>query len=70
MSFDVALTAAGSEEPAIVGTEADDDRFVVLATTDDSVWTPLAKWGSDTERDDIRQFGQPGVDLTGDGGRE
>ena len=45
MSFDVALTAAGSEEPAIVGTEADDDRFVVLVFADNK-WTKLREWNN------------------------
>jgi hypothetical protein len=45
MSFDVALTAAGSEEPAHVGTEAADDRFVVLVFADNK-WTKLREWNN------------------------
>lgn len=52
LSFDYMLTAYGETSAPETGAGFDDDRFVVLATTDDSVWTPLAKWGSDTERDD------------------
>ena len=52
LSFDYMLTAYGEISAPETGAGFDDDRFVVLATTDDSVWIPLAKWGSDTERDD------------------
>ena len=52
LSFDYMLTAYDNSDAPETGSGLDDDRFVVLVTTDDSVWTPIAKWGSDTERDD------------------
>lgn len=53
LTFDYMLTDYNnSEAPDTTADGFADDRFVVLATTDDSTWTPLAKWGSDTLRDD------------------
>ncbi|MBR0170684.1 MAG: fibronectin type III domain-containing protein [Bacteroidales bacterium] len=51
LSFDYSLTAYASTGAA--STNCPDDRFVVLITADNgATWTPLAKWGSDSTRDD------------------
>ena len=54
LTFDYMLTAYNNTNAPNVGTGFEDDRFIVLATTDNGTsWTPLAKWGSDTmNRDD------------------
>ena len=53
LTFDYMLTDYNnSEAPETTGTGFADDRFVVLATTDGENWTALAKWGSDSSRDD------------------
>ena len=53
LSFDYMLTKYNNANVPDTGAGLNDDRFFVLATTDggDS-WMPVAKWGSDTERDD------------------
>ena len=54
LTFDYMLTAYNNTNAPNVGTGFEDDRFIVLATTDNGIsWTPVAKWGSDTvNRDD------------------
>ena len=53
LSFDYMLTAYNNTNAPQTGSGLEDDRFVVLATTDNgATWVPVAKWGSDTERDD------------------
>jgi len=54
LTFDYMLTAYNNSDAPDVGTGFEDDRFVVLATTDNGTsWTPVAQWGSDTvNRDD------------------
>ena len=53
LTFDYMLTDYNNgDAPEVTGAGFADDRFVVLATTDGQNWTPLAKWGSDTSRDD------------------
>ena len=53
LMFDYSLTDYGNNNPIESLTNVADDRFVVLITTNGgSTWTPLAKWGSDTVRDD------------------
>ena len=52
LTFDYMLTSYNDADAPETGTGIDDDRFVVLATTDGgTIWTPVASWGSDTERD-------------------
>lgn len=53
LSFDYMLTEYNTTDAPETGAGLDDDRFVVLATADNgTTWIPVAKWGSDTERDD------------------
>lgn len=53
LTFDYMLTDYNNDDaPDTAVSGFADDRFVVLATTDGESWTPLAKWGSDTARDD------------------
>ena len=54
LTFDYMLTKYNNANAPETGTGFEDDRFIVLATTDNGTnWTPLAKWGSDTiNRDD------------------
>ena len=53
LSFDYMLTAYNNSNAPQTGTGLEDDRFVVLATTDSgTTWMPVAQWGSDAERDD------------------
>lgn len=52
LSFDYMLTKYNNTNVPETGSGLEDDRLVVLVTTNNSVWTPLAQWGSDTERDD------------------
>ena len=53
LTFDYMLTDYNNADaPDTTASGFGDDRFVVLATTDGEHWTPLAKWGSDTARDD------------------
>ena len=54
LTFDYELTDYNNADAPDTGNGFEDDRFVVLATTDNgNSWTPLAKWGSDTvNRDD------------------
>ena len=52
LTFDYMLTAYNNANAPQTGNGIDDDRFVVLATIDSgNTWTPVASWGSDTERD-------------------
>ena len=50
LSFDAAFTAYNNANPAATSNIAD-DRFAVLMLTDDTVWTVLRMWGSDTTLD-------------------
>lgn len=51
LSFDAALTGYGNgNAPSQV---SNDDRFVVLMTTDDSSWTILREWNADSNNADI-----------------
>ena len=54
LSFDYMLTAYNNTNAPETGTGLEDDRFIVLATTDNGAsWTPVAQWGNDTvNRDD------------------
>lgn len=52
LTFDYMLTAYNNTDAPETGAGLEDDRFVVLATTDGTSWAPVAQWGSDTERDD------------------
>ena len=54
LTFDYMLTAYNNTNAPNTGTGFEDDRFIVLATTDNGTsWTPVAQWGSDTvNRDD------------------
>lgn len=52
LTFDYMLTDYNNANAPETVPDAD-DRFVVLATTDNGAsWIPVAQWGSDTERDD------------------
>ena len=54
LTFDYALTKYNNANAADVSSGVDDDRFIVLATTNGgTTWVPVAQWGSDTlNRDD------------------
>ena len=54
LTFDYMLTAYNTTDAPQTGAGLEDDRFVVLATTDNgTTWIPVAQWGSDTlNRDD------------------
>ena len=54
LTFDYMFTAYNNANAPQTGSGLDDDRFIVLATTDNGTsWTPIAKWGNDTvNRDD------------------
>lgn len=52
LTFDYMLTEYNNADAPETGAGLEDDRFVVLATTDGTSWVPVAQWGSDTERDD------------------
>ena len=54
LTFDYMLTTYNTTDAPQTGAGLDDDRFVVLATTDNgTTWTSVAKWGNDTvNRDD------------------
>ena len=62
LTFDYMLTAYNNTNAPNVGTGFEDDRFIVLATTDNGIsWTPVAKWGSDTVNPDDYYF--PNFDV-------
>ena len=54
LSFDYMLTAYNNADAPQTGAGLEDDRFVVLVTTDNGItWAPVAQWGNDTVgRDD------------------
>ena len=54
LTFDYMLTKYNVTDAPETGTGLEDDRFIVLATTDNGTsWTPVAQWGNDTvNRDD------------------
>ena len=54
LTFDYMLTAYNTTDAPQTGAGLEDDRFMVLATTDNgTTWIPVAQWGSDTlNRDD------------------
>ncbi len=51
LSFDYSLTKYNSDD-TILRNNLADDRFIVFLITEDTNFVPLAKWGSDTARDD------------------
>ena len=54
LTFDYMLTKYNVTDAPETGAGLEDDRFIVLATTDNgTTWTPVAQWGNDTvNRDD------------------
>lgn len=54
LTFDYMLTKYNVTDAPETGAGLEDDRFIVLATTDNGTsWTPVAQWGNDTiNRDD------------------
>lgn len=54
LTFDYMLTEYNTADVPETGAGLEDDRFIVLATTDNGTsWTPVAQWGNDTvNRDD------------------
>lgn len=54
LTFDYMLTKYNVTDAPETGTGLEDDRFIVLATTDNGTsWIPVAQWGNDTiNRDD------------------
>jgi len=54
LTFDYMLTKYNVTDAPETGTGLEDDRFIVLATTDNGTsWNPVAQWGNDTiNRDD------------------
>ena len=54
LTFDYMLTQYNNANAPDTGVGIEDDRFIVLATSDNGTsWTPIAQWGSDTvNRDD------------------
>lgn len=52
MTFDYMLTKYDNANAPETGVGLEDDRFIILATVDSgTTWVPVAKWGSNTERD-------------------